>query len=185
MLIFVDTETTDYRPGQIAQLTYILSDGEQVTGAANYYFAVEYMSAGAEMVHGLSEELLWRLSEGRKFAERVDEFRGAFEERMFVAHNAPFDLGFLSAEFGRCGIPFAPSSTFCTMRMSTAACRIAHPRRAGFKWPKLEEAVRGLGISPDAVRQLAGELFGGDSAGFHDARFDTAAVYLIYRALMG
>ncbi len=184
-MIILDTETTDYRPGQIAQLSYILADGDAITGAGNYWFAVEYMSPGAEQVHGLSEELLWRLSGGLTFEDQVSRFHGDFEGRMVVAHNTPFDMGFLAAEFSRCGRVFEPRSTFCTMRMSTSACRLPRPS-GGYKWPKLEEAVRCLDIPPEEVSALADTLFGGEEgAGFHDARYDTAAVYLIYRRLMG
>ena len=182
-MIFVDTETTDYRPGQIAQLAYILADGDTVTGAGNYYFAVEYMSPGAEEVHGLSEELLWRLSDGRTFAEQVDFFRGHFEGRMLVAHNAQFDLSFLDAEFSRCGLKFRPKGVFCTMLSSTSICGIPGPR--GYKWPRLDEAVQCLDIPTEEVSAFTETLFGGSRSGFHDARFDAAAVYLIYRRLMG
>jgi DNA polymerase III subunit epsilon len=182
-MIFVDTETTDFRPGQIAQLSYILADGDRVTGAGNHYFAVEYMSPGAEEVHGLSEEKLWRLSGGKTFSEQADRFLCNFEGRMLVAHNVPFDLGFLTAEFARCGAVYRPRKTFCTMRMSTSACRL--PRASGgYKWPKLEEAVRSLDISEEEIRTLVASLFGGEeNPGFHDARFDAAAVYLIFKRL--
>jgi len=183
-MIFVDTETTDYQPGQIAQLAYLLADGDVVTGAGNYYFAVEYMTPCAEQVHGLSENMLWQLSEGRTFAEQADRFRCDFEGRMLVAHNVPFDMGFLAAEFARCGHIYAPKSTFCTMRQSTSACRL--PRESGgYKWPTLEEAVRCRAIPAEEVSALAESLFGRERSGFHDARFDVAAVYLIYRRLMG
>jgi DNA polymerase-3 subunit epsilon len=184
-MLFLDTETTDYRPGQIAQLAYILADGDVIAGARNFFFAVDDMSPGAEMVHGLSQEKLWLLSGGRTFADRVHEFMGDFIGRTIVAHNASFDLEFLAAEFKRCGIAYTPGATFCTMRKSTPVCRIPHPRRGGYKWPRLEEALRALDISGEAVRELAGKLFGGEETGFHDARFDAAAVYLIYRRLAG
>jgi hypothetical protein len=41
---------------------------------------------------------------------------------------------------------------------------------------ELEEALRCLEIPLMAVSPR-GDLFGGDGRGFHDARFDTAAVY--------
>jgi DNA polymerase III epsilon subunit-like protein len=184
-MLFLDTETTDYHPGQIAQLSYILSDGDAITGAKNFYFAVDSMSPGAETVHGLSREKLWVLSGGRTFAHQVENFRGDFEGQSLVSHNVTFDLEFLAAEFSRCGIPYNPVTSYCTMRNSTSVCRIPHPRRGGYKWPSLEEAIRKLDISPEAVCELAGQLFEDTESGFHDARFDATAVYLIYRRLMG
>lgn len=183
-MIILDTETTDFRPGQIAQLSYILVDGGGIIRGENYFFTVASMSPGAEQVHGFSEEMLFQLSEGRTFADQLDRFRDDFMDRTLVAHNAPFDLGFLAAEFARCGLSYAPK-TFCTMRKSTPLCRIPHPNRGGYKWPRLEEALRTLDISAEEVNALAAEVFGDGRAAFHDARFDSAAVYLIYRKLKG
>jgi DNA polymerase III subunit epsilon len=183
-MIFLDTETTDYTPGQIAQLSYILADESESVRAKNFFFTVESMSRGAEQVHGFSKKMLQELSEGRTFADQLDRFRDDFTDRTLVAHNAPFDLSFLAAEFGRLGLYYAPK-TFCTMRKCTQVCRIPHPKRGGFKWPTLAEALRALEISPDEVNALASNLFGGEQNAFHDARFDSTAVWLIYRKLMG
>ncbi len=171
-MIILDTETTDYRPGQIAQLSYILADGDAITGAGNYWFAVEYMSPGAEQVHGLSEELLWRLSGGLTFEDQVSRFHGDFEGRMVVAHNTPFDMGFLAAEFSRASL-FEPRSTFCTMRMSTSPAVCRGPP-AGTNGPSSKRRCA-VSTSPRKrcprwpIRSSRGE-----GAGFHDARYDTA-----------
>lgn len=183
-MIILDTETTDFSPGEIAQLSYILVDSGEILRAGNYFFAVESMSRGAEQVHGFSKKMLRQLSEGRTFAEQADLFRDDFMDRMLVTHNTSFDLSFLAAEFSRLGLSYSPK-TFCTMRKSTPVCRIPHPHRGGYKWPRLEEALRALDISPEEVNALAANLFGGEQTAFHDARFDTAAVWLIYRKLMG
>lgn len=183
-MIILDTETTDFRPGQIAQLSYILVNAGEIVRAENFFFAVDSMSPGAEQVHGFSEEMLRELSGGRTFAEQLDRFRDDFMDRTLVAHNAVFDLGFLSAEFDRCGLSYVPK-TFCTMRKSTQLCRIPNPNRGGYKWPRLEEALRALDISREEVDALASKLFGGERTAFHDARFDSAAVWLIYRKIMG
>lgn len=183
-MIFLDTETTDYTPGQIAQLSYILDDEGEIVRAENFFFTVESMTRGAEKVHGFSKKILHELSEGRTFADQLDRFRDDFMDRTLVAHNAPFDLSFLSAEFARIGLSYVPK-TFCTMRKSTPVCRIPHPNRGGYKWPTLEEALRALDISPEEVNALASDLFGGEQNAFHDARFDSTAVWLIYKRLKG
>ena len=117
-MLILDTETTDFRPGQIAQLSYILADDDKIVRAENYFFTVNTMTRGAEQVHGFSEEKLRLLSGGRTFAEQADRFRGDFVDHMLVAHNATFDLSFLAAEFSRLGLSYAPK-TFCTMKKST------------------------------------------------------------------
>ena len=183
-MIILDTETTDFTPGQIAQLSYILVDNGEILRAENYFFTVESMTRGAEQVHGFTRKMLRQLSEGRTFAEQADWFRDDFVDRIMVAHNTSFDLSFLAAEFGRLGLYYSPN-TFCTMRKSAPVCRIPHPSRGGYKWPTLGEALQALEISPEEVNALASKLYGGEQTAFHDARFDSAAVWLIYRKLKG
>ena len=47
-----------------------------------------------------------------------------------------------------------------------------------YKNPKLEEVINFLGITKDQISSKADELFQG-SGDYHDARFDTAATYLL------
>lgn len=53
-------------------------------------------------VHGLSAEFL---STHPVFADVVEELCAFLRTDRLVAHNAPFDVGFLNAEFARCGKP--------------------------------------------------------------------------------
>jgi DNA polymerase-3 subunit epsilon len=57
---------------------------------------------GALAVHGLTTEFL---SDKPKFAEIADELRDYIKGAEIIIHNAPFDLGFLDAEFDRLGFP--------------------------------------------------------------------------------
>ena len=51
MYVFLDTETTGLHPGQIAQLSYIVTDEElNIKKAFNQYYSVEQMSRGAAKV---------------------------------------------------------------------------------------------------------------------------------------
>lgn len=53
-------------------------------------------------IHGFTTEML----RGKpRFADIVDELLEFIGESEIVAHNAPFDFGFLDAEFTRCGMP--------------------------------------------------------------------------------
>ncbi len=56
--------------------------------------------AGAEAVHGLSSAFL---ADKPKFAAIADELLAFIAGDMLIIHNATFDLGFLNAEFERCG----------------------------------------------------------------------------------
>ena len=53
------------------------------------------------------------------FADVVEEVRRRLEGRLFVAHNARFDYGFLRAEFRRLGVKFA-APVLCTVKLSRA-----------------------------------------------------------------
>jgi DNA polymerase-3 subunit epsilon len=56
--------------------------------------------AEAFAVHGLSDDFL---RDKPRFAEIVDELIAFMGDAPLVAHNALFDLGFLNAEYERCG----------------------------------------------------------------------------------
>ena len=56
----------------------------------------------ATRVHGLTRA---DLAGKPRFAEVADELLGFLEDSPLVAHNAPFDFGFLDAEFSRLGMP--------------------------------------------------------------------------------
>ena len=64
MIIYLDTETTGLCPGNICQLSYVLQTEKEVK-AKNFYFAVDNVEYGAYSVHGLSPEILYKLSNGR------------------------------------------------------------------------------------------------------------------------
>jgi DNA polymerase-3 subunit epsilon len=51
------------------------------------------------------------------FAELADELQTRLTDRIFIAHNARFDHGFLKNEFKRTGHEFRPS-VLCTVRLS-------------------------------------------------------------------
>ena len=53
-------------------------------------------------VHGIT---LDKLRDAPRFAEIVDDMLAFFGDDKLVAHNAPFDFGFLNAELARCNRP--------------------------------------------------------------------------------
>lgn len=177
MIIYFDTETTGLYPGQIAQLSYVLQSKTK-TQAKNFFFTVDNMDYGAFMVHGFSVEKLKNLSGGKRFSDFIDEIESDFSAAdLVVAHNVKFDYMFMRAEFERENRVFYTKKEFCTMKGLTPICKLLRSNGA-YKYPKLAEACAYFGITDTEIKQDSKRLFG-TVADFHDARFDTTALYLL------
>ena len=180
-LLIFDTETTSIKPGHICQLSYITIDAStkpQQTIGKNFFFTVDEMDPAAEAVHGFSLEKLYDLSNGQYIEDLIEEFINDFSEADFViGHNVNFDVRFLKLELEAMGIDYEPKNMFCTMQYYRDICKILRPS-GDYKNPKLEEVINFLGITKDQISSRADELFQG-SGDYHDARFDTAATYLL------
>ena len=83
------------------------------------------------------------------FATLADELAALLKDRLFVAHNARFDYGFLKAEFARAGIRFDPDR-LCTVRWS----RQLYP---GVKGHGLDAICSRFGIGNEARHRALGD----------------------------
>jgi DNA polymerase-3 subunit epsilon len=177
VLIF-DTEATDLIPGQICQLSYLLADGENISGK-NLFFEVDDMSEGALEVHGLTMDMLRELSGGARFEDAAQEVYEDFASaKVWVGHNVSADEKYLRVEMERCGLKLPKKPTFCTMNYFTSDMNLMRKVNIGRpKPPKLTELVQHFELTEEFVAEKAAEWFGGGGA-LHDARFDTAATYL-------
>lgn len=180
-LIFFDTETTGLVPGEIAQLSYLVTDQNlKLQKACNYYFSVASMPWGASRVHGLTHQKLLHLSEGRSFGDHSGELFEEFHGHRLVGHNVAFDMAFLRSEFRRRELKFTSRKRFCTMSHFKPICKLPG-RYEEYKNPRLSELLNYLEISPERVADFADSHFENFHGGFHDGRFDAAAVYLVYK----
>lgn len=186
-LLFLDTETTGFKPGQIAQLSYLIVEMnkdcmlDKIT-PRNYFFIVETMDPGAEAVHGFSIEKLKILSEDKTFTDHHENINSDFDNCIMICHNVEFDNRFMIAEFKRCEIYFKPI-TFCTMEYFTDICKLPGYARNGhaYKYPKLSELINFYGISEDVVLINSKELYNSEDITFHDARFDSMCLYMAFK----
>lgn len=177
MIIYLDTETTGLYPGNICQLSYIIQD-KSGAKAKNFYFSVDKVEYGACSVHGLSPEKLKVLSEGKRFCDHIEEIeKDLLNADVIVCHNVSFDFMFLRAEFENCFKDFIYKDSFCSMKKLTPVLKLSRSRGAGYKYPKLSEACEYFYITDEEIMQTAKDLFG-QSLGYHDARFDTAALFI-------
>ena len=101
--IVLDTETTGLSPDNGDRIVEIgcveLINHVPTQNTFQVYLNPEReMDAGAEKVHGLTNEFL---SNKPKFIEIVDDFLNFIGDSKLVAHNADFDINFLNSELAR------------------------------------------------------------------------------------
>ena len=101
--IVLDTETTGLSPDNGDRIVEIgcveLINHVPTQNTFQVYLNPEReMDAGAEKVHGLTNEFL---SNKPKFIEIVDDFLDFIGDSKLVAHNADFDINFLNSELAR------------------------------------------------------------------------------------
>ena len=187
--IIFDVETTGLNAceNQIAQLSYIIIDEEfNIENAKNFYFSVDYVELGANAVNGLDEEILERLSEGKKFEDFAEEiYQDFLEADVWIAHNLEFDLKFLLQEFKRLNYDIDKleegKGYFCTMQSYTMFMQIPHDYY-GLKYPRLDEVMRYLSIESIDIVDKVKDVFkcDGATASYHDSRFDVIATWKAY-----
>lgn len=105
--IILDTETTGLNPrsgDRIIEIGCVEMLNRRLTGKNfHYYLNPERDSdPGALAVHGLTSEFL---RDKPKFADIAAEFCEFVRDAEIIIHNAPFDVGFLDAEFEKVGLP--------------------------------------------------------------------------------
>ncbi|CAG4890623.1 DNA polymerase III subunit epsilon [Paraburkholderia gardini] len=111
--IVLDTETTglNARTGdRIIEIGCVELVNRRLTGNNLHFYVNPERDSdpGALAVHGLTTEFL---SDKPKFAEIADALRDFVQDAELIIHNAPFDIGFLDAEFTLLGLP--PFSQHC------------------------------------------------------------------------
>jgi len=175
LYLFFDTETTglpgdQYAPAsdttnwpRIVQIAWALIDEDENLSSAQSFLVRPdgfEIPADATSHHGITTEAA-RLN-GVEILDALVAFRkDANCAQTVIAHNIPFDVGVVGAEFARAYLknPLAGMVEHCTMRYATDFCQLKG--RGGYKWPSLTE--------------LHNHLFGADFDSAHDATADVRA----------
>jgi DNA polymerase-3 subunit epsilon len=105
--IVLDTETTGLDPlvgHRVVEVGCIELVNTVATGRTfhAYFNPGMFMPAGAQDIHGLTDEFL---ADKPLFADKVDALLAFIGDAQLVIHNAQFDIGFLNAELERLGRP--------------------------------------------------------------------------------
>jgi DNA polymerase-3 subunit epsilon len=142
--VVLDTETTGLEVEQqhrVIEIGCVELFNRRLTGRRfhRYLNPERDIDEGAQAVHGLSRE---QLSKEPTFAQVHAEFLEFVQGAELVIHNAPFDVAFLDAEFGRlngtaavpgsAAVPAAPAAPlkvadFCRVLDTLALARQMHP----------------------------------------------------------
>lgn len=183
MILYLDTETSSLRPGNVCQLSYVMQYSDKAIGK-NYFFEVEYVEPSAQLVHHFSVEILKELSNGQKFCNRITEIENDFlSANLIVAHNTAFDFSFLRKEFENAGKIFRYKDDFCSMKKFTPVVKLKRTNSLGYKYPKLCELTNFFNVTDKEIENETKNLFN-KTLLYHDARYDATAVYLSVKRAM-
>lgn len=101
----LDSETTGLEPGdhRFVELFFDLREnGKQIDTWHSFIDPKRSITAEAQAVHKITASMLVGKPDWESVAPQVHAFMGQAD--VYVAHNAPFDLGFLRYEFKRVGL---------------------------------------------------------------------------------
>jgi DNA polymerase-3 subunit epsilon len=117
-MAFVDLETTgaSATKDRITEIGIVLVDENGIREWSQLVHPQTRIPAYIEQMTGITNAMV---EQAPKFAEVADEVEAMLQGRLFIAHNARFDYGFLKNEFNRLGMTFRPT-VLCTVKLSRA-----------------------------------------------------------------
>ncbi|MCW2798473.1 MAG: hypothetical protein JWM79_3970, partial [Nocardioides sp.] len=114
----IDLETTSLSPhrgGRVVEIAILHLDRDGRQSESWSTIVNPQGPVGATSIHGLDDDAV---ADAPAFGDLIDEIAHRLSDRIVVAHNASFDLGFLHAEFAHAGISAPAWPTLCTMRLA-------------------------------------------------------------------
>jgi len=123
-LAFVDIETTgsQFERDRITEVGIKTYENGEVREWEMLINPHVYIPQNIQRLTGISPQMV---SGKPSFEELASEIKQELEGKIFIAHNARFDYGFLKASFKRAGIDFKPK-VLCTVKLS----RLLFPKQA-------------------------------------------------------
>ncbi|MCL4106542.1 UNVERIFIED_CONTAM: hypothetical protein GTU68_009676 [Idotea baltica] len=127
--IVLDTETTGLdasRGHRIIEIGCVELEKRKLTGNRfhQYVNPDREIDQGAIEVHGITNE---DLIDKPRFSQIADEFFEFVRGAELIIHNAPFDIGFLDAEFKLLDGGYRDLNTACTIIDTLVMARAKHP----------------------------------------------------------
>lgn len=122
LFVFFDVETTGLNPhfgDRICEVAALRSQrGRELSSYHSFVDPHRPISPGAFRVNRITPQDLIGAPD---FGDIADELLSMFEDAVMVAHNAPFDLGFLAAELSRLNREVPPVITVDTLAIARNA----------------------------------------------------------------
>ena len=148
-LAIVDLETTGGHPAhdRITEIAVLEVEGFEVKREWSSLVNPGRSIPGAiQALTGITQEMV---EDAPRFEQLAGELHARLNGRVFVAHNARFDYGFLRHEFERAGMSFR-AKTLCTVKLSRRLYR-------GANGHSLDALIARHGIRCDARHRALGD----------------------------
>jgi DNA polymerase-3 subunit epsilon len=151
--VVLDTETTGIgaeKGHRIIEIGCVELIDRKLTGRHYHQYVNPQRPSDEEAigVHGITDEFL---ADKPVYAQVAQAFYDFIEGAELVIHNAPFDVGFMDAEFRRINMPM--TNTFCTVLDTLVMARDMRPGQRN----SLDALCRSYGID-NSHRELHGAL---------------------------
>lgn len=179
--IVLDTETTGLsadKGDRLIEVGCIELINRRMTNNNFHYYVNPKRSIDEEAVkvHGITEEFL---KDKPIFDDIAQPLFDYLKDAELIIHNAPFDIGFLNAEFARINKQYVPIETHCKVTDTLVMARFEYPgqpntldalcRRLGVnnKHRDLHGALIDAALLADVYLAMTGgqgQLFGGDAS---------------------
>jgi DNA polymerase-3 subunit epsilon len=148
-LAIVDLETTGANPShdRVTEIAVIEVDGGEVRDEWSTLVNPETpIPAAIQALTGITNDMV---AGAPTFGRLAADLRERLSGRVFVAHNARFDYGFLRREFARAGLDFR-AKTLCTVRLSRRLY-------AGYAHHNLDSLIERHGLQCRARHRALGD----------------------------
>jgi DNA polymerase-3 subunit epsilon len=151
MFAIIDIETCggkfEYKRGRITEICIVLHDGLAVTEVWSTLINPEcFISPFYTSLSGITNDMVAHAPKFHEIAKKIIELT---EDRIFIAHNAGFDYGFIKQEFASLGYKYK-RETLCTVRLS----RKLLPGKLSYS---LGNLCSSLGIENEARHRAEGD----------------------------
>lgn len=154
-LVVLDTETTGLNPQEghrIIEIGCVELINRRLTGKRFHVYINpdRAIDAGAIEVHGITNEFL---DDKPRFKDVYEDFIAFINGAELIIHNAPFDVGFINAEFSKLGNQTADVNGLCQVFDTLTYARKKHPGQRN----SLDALCKRYGID-NSHRDLHGAL---------------------------